>query len=172
MSRYVKELVAGQIAKRLEGVEDALLVNLVGLDANQSSALRKHLRSQGIELMLIKNSMGRMATEGTSLAAAFDSLDGTNAIVWGAEDFISLAKEIVKLDKSKDYEEFKATGGVMDGEQLTPETVHAISKWPNRLEQLSIISGQLLSPGSKLASQLTGPGAKLASQFKKMSGDE
>ncbi len=172
MSKKVKELVASQIAQRLDGVEDALLVSLSGLDANQATSLRAHLRSQGIELLLIKNSMGRMATKGTSLAAAFEGIGGGNAIVWGAEDFISLAKEIVKLDKGEDFEKFKATGGVMDGEQLTPDDVRAISKWPNRAEQLSILSGQLLSPGAKLAAQLIGPGAKLASQFKKMSGED
>ena len=169
MSKYVKELISRDISHRLEGVEDALLVNVIGIDANQTVVLRRELRSKDIKLMVVKNSMARHATEGTPLAPAFEGVEGTLALVWGGEDFISLVKEVSQLDKSKDYERFEARGGVMDGEHLTADRVREISKWPNRVEQLSILSGQILSPGAKLASQLIGPGGALASQIEKKS---
>ena len=59
----------------------------------------------------------------------------------------------------------------MDGEQLTPERVKEISKWPSRTEQLSMLVGQILGPGSQLAAQLIGPGGALASQVKE-AGDK
>ena len=169
MSKYVKDLVSREFSKRLEGVNDALLVNVVGMDANQTVVLRKQLREKDISLLVVKNSLAKRATEGTPLAAAFDGVEGTLAVVWGGEDLISLAKEISKLDKSTEFKEFKARGGVMDGEQLSAERVKEISKWPNRLEQLSILSGQLLSPGAQLASQLIAPGGALASQIEEKS---
>jgi large subunit ribosomal protein L10 len=61
----------------------------------------------------------------------------------------------------------------MEGQPLSADQVQAVSKWPSRQEQLSILSGQILSPGAKLSSQLLGAGAKLASQIKKKGeGDE
>jgi ribosomal protein L10 len=60
----------------------------------------------------------------------------------------------------------------LDGEQLSPDRVKQISKWPNREEQLSLLSGQILGPGSRLASALIGPGGRLASQVKKKSEAE
>lgn len=169
MSRYVKELIANDISKRLDGVENALLVNVIGLDANQTVGLRRELRDKDISLLVVKNSMARRATQGTPLAAAFALAEGTLAVVWGGEDFVSLVKEVSKLDQSEDYEEFAARAGVMEGEALTPERINEISKWPNREEQLSILSGQILSPGAKLSSQLIGPGGALASQIEKKS---
>lgn len=169
MSKYVKELISRDISRRLDGVEDALLVNVIGIDANQTVVLRRELRSKDIKLMVVKNSMARHATEGTPLAPAFEGVEGTLALVWGGEDFISLVKEVSQLDKSSDYESFEARGGVMDGEHLTADRVREISKWPNRVEQLSILSGQILSPGANLASQLIGPGGALASQIEKKS---
>jgi hypothetical protein len=69
-------------------------------------------------------------------------------VVWGAEDFVSLVKEVTALDKdAEEFGEFQARGGVMDGEQLTPEKVKEISKWPSREEQLSLLSGQMLGAG-------------------------
>jgi large subunit ribosomal protein L10 len=172
MSKYLKDLISKDIASKLDGVTDALLVNVVGLDANQTVTLRKQLREKGIQLMVIKNSMAARATEGTSLAPAFDGLEGAVAIVWGSEDIISLAKEVVALDGDKEYEAFKACGGVMDGEALTAERVKEVSKWPSRGEQLSILAGQILSPGADLAAALLGPGKALASQVKSKSEEE
>jgi ribosomal protein L10 len=81
---------------------------------------------------------------------------------------------VVALDSGEDYPEFEARGGVMDGECLTAEKVKAISKWPNRQEQLSLLVGQILAPGANLSAQLLGPGGALASQIKQKSeeGDE
>jgi ribosomal protein L10 len=173
MSKYVKDLITKDLSHRLEGVDDALLVNVVGMDANRTVVLRRQLREKDIHLLVVKNSLAKRATEGTPLAAAFDGAEGTLAMVWGGEDFISLTKEICELDAGPDFPEFETRGGVMDGEHLTPEKVKQISKWPNRQEQLSLLVGQILSPGANLSSQLLGPGRSLASQIKqKAEGDE
>ncbi len=169
MSKYVKGLITDDLSRRLDGVEDAVLVNVIGLDANKSHTLRKSLREKNIHLLVVKSSLARRATEGTRLGAAFEGATGSLAVAWGAEDFISLAKEITSIHKGKEFELFQTQGGVMDGEHLTAERVEEISKWPSRVEQLSILVGQVLSPGSQLAGALVGAGGALASQIKKKS---
>jgi ribosomal protein L10 len=172
MSKYVKDLVADDIRRRVDGVDDALLVNMVGLDANKSGELRKQLRDKNIQVLVIKNSLARRATKDTPLEPAFENAKGALALVWGGEDFVSLVKEIASFHKDAAYKEFEARGGVMDGESLTSEKVLEISKWPNRAEQLSIVVGQALSPGSKLLSQIEAAGSNLASQIKQISEKE
>src|SRR4029078_6593 len=88
--------------------------------------------------------------------------------LWGSEDFISLCKEMVELYKKPDYEKMKAIGGVMDGERLTAEQVGEVSQWANRVGQLSILLGQILSPGATLLGQLAGPGGELGSQVQQI----
>ena len=172
MSKYVKNLMTEELSRRLEGVNDLLLVNVVGIDANSSVELRRRLREKNIQLQLVRNSLARRATEGTALAPAFEGAEGNNAIMWGGEDFVSLAKEVIELHDDKQLEAFEARGGVMDGEKLTPEKVKEISKWPNRAEMLSILSGQILGPGATLNAQLLGPGAALNSQLEQKSKEE
>lgn len=172
MSKFVKEQLSRDLASRLKGVEDCVVANVIGMNAEKTAALRKRLRSKGIGIMVVKNSVARRATEGTSLHAAFEGMDGTNCVLWGAEDFVSLVKEVTELDKDDSLELFKARGGAMGGEQLTPDEVRAISKWPSRAEQLSMLVGQILGPGSQLAAQLNGPGGALVSQIKSMSEEE
>jgi len=172
MSKQLKDLIASEVRKRLDGVNDALLVNVIGLNSSNTFNLRRELRGKNIQLLVVKNSLARRATEGTPLAPAFDESEGSLAVVWGAEDFVSLAKELVALHKKPEFDKFTAKGGVMEGERLTAEKVNEISKWPNRAGQISIVLGQVLSPGSKLLSQITGPGGKLLSQVKKKSEGE
>jgi ribosomal protein L10 len=172
MSKQLKDMIASDIRKRLEGVNDALLVNVIGLNSANTFSLRKELRSKNIHLLVVKNSLARRATEGTPLSAAFDGYEGSTAILWGGEDLVSLAKEVVALVKKPEYDKLTAKGGVMDGEKLTAEKVSEVSKWPNRVGQISILLGQILSPGSQLLSQINAPGGKLLSQIQKKSEGE
>ena len=168
MSKYVKNLITGDILKRLDGVSDAILVNVIGMDSASTYNIRKQLREKNIRMLVVKRSMASRATEGTSLRAMFDGREGSMAIVWGSEDFVSLAKEITAIDKSKTFEKFEVKGGVMDSDGLSAEQVLAISKWPSRVEQISLLIGQVLSPGGTLSAQLLSPGGKLASQLEKL----
>jgi ribosomal protein L10 len=172
MSKYVKDLVSKEIARRLDGVSAALLVNVVGLDAGKTHVLRRRLGEKSISLMVVKSGLAKRATEGTPLAAAFHGVEGSLAMVWGCEDFVSLAKEITTLTASPDFPAFETRGGVMDGEHLTAEGVKAVSLWPSREDQIRILLGQILSPGANLASQLLAPGGALASQIKKKAGED
>lgn len=169
MSKAVKNLMIKDLSEKLEGVNDCVLVNVIGITANDTYALRKRLREKNISMTVVRSGLVRRATEGTPLAPAFEETSGSLAVCWGGEDFIDLVKEITELDKSDEFELFQAKGGVMDGESLTPEKVKEISKWPNRAEQLSMLVGQILGPGANLVAQLKGPGGMLAGQIKSKS---
>tara|TARA_B100000700_G_scaffold57421_2_gene62226 strand:- start:7732 stop:8433 length:702 start_codon:yes stop_codon:yes gene_type:complete len=171
MSKFVKNLIIDQIKKELAEVEDCVLVNVIGLDAGESGQLRDRLHEKNINIRVVKKSMAIRATEGTSLAPAFDGVGGSVAVCWGGEDFVSMVKELVDIDKDEDnFEAFATCGGVLDGEALTPAAVAEISKWPTREEVLSTLVGQLLGPGATLAAQLGGPGGTLAGQISEIDG--
>lgn len=172
MSKYVKNLVTDDLRQRFTDVSDALVVSVAGMDANKNYQLRKQLRGQDIQLLVIKNSLARRATEGTPLAAAFEQAEGALAVVWGSTDIVSLAKSITKFAEDKNFAPFETRGGVMDGARLTAAQVKEVSTWPSREEQLSLLVGQILGPGARLASQLNGPGGALASQIKQKSEEE
>jgi ribosomal protein L10 len=169
MSKYVKDLIVKDLKRRLDGVENCVVANVIGMDSAQTVKLRKQLRDKRIQLLVVKNSMAAKATEGSALSRGFEGLSGSSAVLWGAEDFVALVKEITSLDGNDDYKKFETRGGVMDGESLTPARLKEISKWPSRAEQLSILAGQLTAPWRTLQSQLAGPAGKLASQIKKKS---
>ena len=172
MSKQLKNMIVDELKQRLTGVNDALLVNVIGLNSTNTFNYRKALREKNIQVLVVKSSLAKRATEGTSIAPAFTVGEGSLAIVWGAEDFVALCKEIVEVHKKPEFEKASARGGVMDGEPLTAKKVEEVSKWPNRREQLSLLLGQILAPGANLLSQLKSPGGALASQIKQKSEGE
>lgn len=173
MSKYVKNLITEHIRHRLEGVHSALLVNVIGMDANANNRLRREFREKNIHLMVVKNSLAARAVAGTPLDGLFEGVTGPAAICWGGEDIVGLAKEVVRAAKDAKYAPLAARGGIMDGERLSAEQIEQVATWPGRAEQLSMLVGQILGPGATLAAQILGPGATLASQIaQKAEGSE
>jgi large subunit ribosomal protein L10 len=166
MSKYLKNLITDELKNRLDGVTDAFVCDVVGMEANSNVELRKQLREKNMHLLVVKNSLARRATEGSALGPAFEGAEGSLAVVWGGEDVVSLAKVITRLAEDAKFKPFAPKGGVMDGAPLSADDVKAVSKWPSREEQLSILVGQILSPAATLSAQLLSPGSKLASQIK------
>ena len=172
MSKLVKQFQTDHFRQQWTDVSDVLLVSLTGVAANTNAAIRRELRAKNIQIQMVKKSLARRAIEGTSLAPAFTGVEGAVAVVWGATDIVALAKEIARIESDKKFAPFESRGGVMDGTQLSRAEVKTVASWPSREEQLSLLVGQILSPGAMLASQLTAVGGALASQIKQKSEGE
>lgn len=168
MSKYVKNLISDEIQNRLEGVSDAAIVDVIGMDSDSTFRIRKLFREKNINMLVVKRSLAERATSESALRPLFSEKLGPVAIVWGCEDFVSLAKELAAVGKDPGFKAFELKGGVMDGESLTAEQVMAVSKWPNRQEQISMLVGQILGPGANLSAQILGTGATLAGQVKQL----
>ncbi len=172
MSKFVKGMICDDLRRRWDGVGEAMLADVSGLEANDTVELRKHFRERKLSMLVVKNSLARLATKDSPLGPAFEGEGGSTAVVWGAEDVVALAKEITKIVDSKKFGKFTPKGGVMEGAKLTADEVKAVSKWPSRGEQLSILMGQVLSPGAMLSGQLLGTAKGIASQIKQISEKE
>ena len=165
MSKLIKNMLVDDLKTRLNGVGDLIVVSLGRLDAQKTTQLRQTLRKKRISLQLVKNSLARRAAHGTPLAPAFEQSEGMQAIAWGGEDVVDLAKELDRLTGVKDFEGFECRGGALDGARLDAGDVKKVAKWPTRAEQLSLLSGQISSLASVLAGQILSAGGALAGQI-------
>jgi len=159
MSRVVKEMILQEIKCRLDGNQDLLVVDSSRLDAVTDNGFRNALREKGIHLLTVKNSLARRVlgdTEG-KLEQIFS---GSSTLVWGGEDVVALSKEVTGQVKANEFLELK--GGTVEGQGLDVAAVEKLSKSPGRLELISMISGQILSPGAQLSGALLGPARNLA----------
>jgi large subunit ribosomal protein L10 len=165
MSKLIKNMLTDDLKTRLADVGEAIVVSLGTLDAQRTTELRQALRKKKIHLKMVKNSLARRATAGTPLAPAFEKTEGMLAVAWGGEDVVDLAKELDRLSGVKEFQGFECRGGALDGARLDANDVKQVAKWPTRAEQLSILSGQIISLASTLAGQIVSAGGTLAGQI-------
>jgi large subunit ribosomal protein L10 len=162
--------VINQIRARIGESRDMLVVNASRLDAVSTNKLRLALRKKQIEALSVKNALAKKALASIGVTSLDAILEGPTTLVWGSEDIVSLSKEIAKW--AKDLDKLEIKGGTVEGAPLTAAQVEQLSKSPSREELLSLISGQILSPGARLSAALLGAGGKLASQIKKIAEKE
>ena len=171
MSKFVKNMLVDDLKSRLNNVAEVIVLSLGTLDAQKTTQLRKTLRKKKINLQMVKNSLVRRATVDGPLSPAFPQTEGMLAIAWGGEDVVDLAKELDRLTSVKDFEGLEFRGGALDGTRLESGDVKLVAKWPSRAEQLSILSGQIVSLASTLAGQIGSVGGLLAGQISSRADD-
>ena len=170
MSKIIKQMVISDIESRVGDTRDMLVIDSSRIDAITSNRFRLALQDRGIVALTVKNSLARKALGNLGVSSLDPVLEGPSTLVWGDEDIVALSKEIAKW--AKEIGELEIKGGTADGKTLDSDAVEKLSKSPGRLELLSIIAGQILSPGASLAAALNGPGGKLAGQLTTMSKEE
>lgn len=162
MSKPVKEMIMAEYRERFAGVQDALLIDIRGIDANENNALRLDLARKDIRITIVKNTLARRAFAGTSLEALTPALDGPSAVAYGAESVVNLARELVAWAKKVDDLELKAA--ILDGRLFEGKAgVERLSRYPTREEAHAEIVQLILSPGAELVSVVTSPGTGILS---------
>jgi large subunit ribosomal protein L10 len=88
-------------------------------------------------------------------------MEGSNALAYGAESVVEVARAIVDLIGKHPVLELK--GAVLDGQLFEGDAgVKALSRFPTRDEAIAQTVTLILSPGRKLAGQIKGPGGRIA----------
>jgi large subunit ribosomal protein L10 len=165
MSKPVKNLIINDYRSRIGDVEDALVIGLRGVSSNDTNAIRSGLAKKSIRVTVVRNKLFGQAFAGTNLAPLSEVLTGANALAYGAESVVDVAREIVELVKKFPGIELK--GAVLDGQLFQGEAgIEALSKFPTRDEAIAKDVAIILGPGRKLMAAVKGPGAQIAGLLK------
>lgn len=171
MSKRIKEMVIGELRKRVGECRDMLVIDSSRMDAVSDNRFRLALREKDIHVLTVKNALARKALGGDDGTSALDDiLSGPSALVWGGEDIVALSKEISKW--ARDIKELEIKGGALEGTPLSAADVDALSKSPGREELIGQIVMLALSPGAQVVGALLGPGGTVAGQLKTMAEGE
>ena len=165
MSKPVKEMLVHEYVKKLDGVEEAAVISLRGVSGTSNTKIRSGLREKDIRVTVIRNTLFRNAFADSKLAGLSEVLTGSNALVYGGESVVDVAREIVEL--VKDFPEIELKGAILDGELYEGEDgINRLSKFPTRDEAIAQDVSLILGPGRKLVASVKGPGGRLAGIIK------
>ncbi len=167
MSKRIKQLIQQDVANELKGARDVLIVDSSKLDAISDNRFRQALTAMKISALTVRNTLARRVLADNKVSGLEPVLKGPSTLIWGGEDIVSLARELVKW--AKDLEKLKIKGAAVEGTVLNAAGVEALSKSPGRRELIGEVVTLALSPGRRVAGAIAGPGGRLAGQIKKKS---
>ena len=150
MNRQEKEAMVDELRAKLEGSKAAILTDYRGLKVTEITELRHKLKEEGVDYRVVKNSLTRLAVQGTAVSALADHLTGPNALALCYEDELTPAKLL--LDYAKNNEKLEVKAGVLAGRLMLQEDIKEVVKLPSKEE----LRAQLLGIMATLPSRLLG----------------
>ena len=139
-----KQAYVADLKAKFESAVSGCVVAYGGINVENDTKLRKELREAGVDYMVVKNTMLRLAVKGTSLEALAEQFKGDTAIAFAhEEDPMSAARILCKVADADKSKRFTVKGGFCDGQVLDAAGVKSLSTMPNREGLLSMLAGSL-----------------------------
>ena len=154
-TRSDKEQEVAALRERISRANALVLSDYRGLSVEDANDLRRKLREAtdgSIEYRVTKNTLLKLAVEGTSAAGVAPILQGPTALALAYDEPAALAKALVEY--AKQNEKFEIKGGVVEGEVVDLAQIRAIAALPGKDELRSMLMATLLAPMQNLAGGL------------------
>jgi len=148
MTRAEKEQEVTEIGERLNRSEAILVVKNMGLNAEETAALRQEMNNEGVEFNVAKNTLVKRAIKDTKFAALADSFAGPTAIVAGADP---IAAARVAYNFAKDHEKFVIVTGAVGADIMDQDRIKFLAQLPSLDALRGKLIGILQAPGAQIA---------------------
>jgi large subunit ribosomal protein L10 len=126
------------LAEQFKNAKAAMLVGFQKMSVAKDQELRNQLREAGVSYEVVKNTLARIASQGTELEQAAEHFKGVTAVALSNSDPVGLSKAISKFSKANpDIFSFKV--GIVEGKVVELKDVEAIASLPSREELISKI---------------------------------
>ena len=138
-----------KLANKIKDAKLVLLTDYRGINVENVTELRAELRKVNGEYAVIKNNITRRALAEAGIEGLEEQLVGPTAVIMSNEDYLEPTKAIYNFTKNN--EDYKIKGGVIDGKVMTAEEIITLAKLPSKETLLSMLAGALLANISKFA---------------------
>lgn len=150
-----KQEFVAELSERIKNSGAGVLVDYKGINVADDTKLRRELRANGVEYMVVKNTMLKRACENVGFEEFYPHLKETTALAIGGEDQVAPAKILSEYAK-KSGGKFKIKAGYVDGRVISTAEVSALASLPSRETLIAQMLGGLNAPISGLVNVLNG----------------
>lgn len=141
MNRTQKAAIIEELKAKAGASSIVVVSDFKGMPVEEITRLRVKIRENGGELVVVKNTLARIALTDSAHDAIKDSFKENCAVAFGMEDPVALAKALSAFAKTSKKLELKH--GSLEGKPLTAEQVDALAKLPSRPELLAKALGTM-----------------------------
>jgi large subunit ribosomal protein L10 len=173
MDKAQKTEQVDQIKNEWRDVQSIVLADYRGLDVPTITAIRDDFRKAGCHYRVLKNTLVRIAIQGTKIEPLSKQLVGPTAVIWSTESPSVPAKVATKIAKGND--KFIIRAGYFDGQVFDAKGVESLATMPGKDELrasflMTLLAGptdfvrQLARGSHELPVRATGPRASARRQ--------
>jgi len=152
VTRADKEQELQALATAFKRADTAILVDYKGLNVPAVTELRRQIRSAKGTYKVVKNTLAKRASKGTSFEALEKMFEGTTAIAYTGDDAVALAKALTTFMKGAPTLAIK--GAVVQGRAIKPTEVTELANLPGKPELYSKLLYVLQAPMQQFVSVL------------------
>jgi large subunit ribosomal protein L10 len=150
-----KQAVVQELADKLSAAKAFYLTDFTGLNVKKMTALRARMRAEGVEYLVVKNTLALRALDGLDIPDIGEFFTGPTGVVIGREDAVTAARVLNDFAREND-DRPTVKVGVVERQQLDAEAVGRLAKLPPREVLLAELAGAMQAPLAQLVFLLQG----------------
>ncbi len=139
ISKNKKQEIFKDLADIVKKAKSLVFVNFHGVNVTDATALRRSLKDNGVNYVVVKKSLVKKAVTDQKIPGEMPSLDGELGLAYG-DDLIAPAREVYDFQKKLDNK-IAILGGVFEGVFKSKEEMLSIATIPS----LHVLRGQFVN---------------------------
>ena len=160
LDRKAKEALVDEVGSVAASAQSAVVAEYRGLTVTEMTDLRSQARNSGVYLKVIKNTLARLAIEGTDFQCLRESLRGPLLLAFSKED-PGAAARVVK-DFSKEHEKLVTVSVSIGGELYAASDLNRLAALPTLDEARAMLLRTFNGPMTQVVRILVEPPAMMA----------
>ncbi len=140
-TRTQKAAIIEQIKAKTSNASIAVVSDFKGMQVEEMTRLRVKLREVGGELLIVKNTLARIALTDGAHDVIKDNFKENCAIALGFADPVAVAKAVTEFAKTS--KKFVVRHGSLEGKFMSAEQIDALAKLPGKQELLATALGTM-----------------------------
>lgn len=150
MNKEQKTVVIDELQQKLSEAQAFYLTDFTGMNVKQLTEFRSRLRKQGVEYVVVKNTLAQRAVAHLELQDVASFFTGPTGLVISREDAVGAAK--VLSDFMREFDNRPAVKvGVVERREVSADQVRQLAELPPKEVLLAQLAGGLQAPMARLA---------------------
>ena len=145
-----------ELAERFSRCTVAVATDFSRMSVKDMTGLRHHLREQGIEYRVVKNTLTQRAADAAKRPAIKEILEGPTGFAFGYDDPVKPVKVLVEYVRANRIP-LLVRGALLDDMVYKGQAINALATLPSRQELAAQLTSQLSNPLFRVVTVLSRP---------------
>ncbi|WP_343188246.1 50S ribosomal protein L10 [Buchnera aphidicola (Ceratoglyphina bambusae)] len=132
-----KKYIVKKIRKYSKIAQSAIIINFIGIKANEINDLRKKSKKEKVIIKIVKNTLLKISIKKTNLECLGKNINGPILIAYSINHPGNAARLLNRFEKKNPN--FKALIGVFEGKIISRKEILALSIMPTYKESIIIL---------------------------------